>query len=213
MAAQAKTRRHLGARANVFIDGKYSFALDIRLAEKHDLRRGVVVDEKFLAQLLEEDGDAKAYARALFFLSYRPRSIAEVRTKLKRDEWPDEVIARVLARLQDEKLLGDENFSTVWVEHRTLSRKPRGAGVLRAELRHKGVDKETIDEALPDSDEELENAIVAMRQILSSKERAWSTLEAREKQNKLFATMQRRGFNYGVAKTAWNHLQEEAEAE
>jgi regulatory protein len=209
IAAQAKTRRHLGERANVFIDGKYSFALDIRLIEKHDLRRGMVVSEQFLAQLLQEDGDAKAYARALYFLSYRARSIHEVRARLKRDDWPDEVIARVLARLQAEKLLSDENFSTAWVEHRTLSRKPRGAQALRQELRQKGVAKETIDEALPGAEEELENAVVAARGILSGKARAWSTLEAREKQQKLFAAMQRRGFGFSAAKAAWQRLQEE----
>ena len=211
IAMQAKTRRHLGQRANVFIDGKFSFALDVALIKKYQLENGRRIDGVLLSQLLQEDGDAKAYARALHFLSYRRRSIKEVRERLERDEWPDEVIARVLTRLQTEKLLGDETFSSAWVEHRTLSRKPRGAGMLRAELRHKGVARETIDEALPDANAELQNATVAMRAILNSKSRAWSTLEAHEKQNKLFAAMQRRGFIYCVAKTAWNQLQEEGE--
>src|SRR5687768_17145238 len=102
IAMQAKTRKHLGVRANVFIDGKFSFALDVAVIEKYDLRRGKNINAEFLSRLLQEDGDAKARARALHFLSYRPRSQKEIRDRLGRDDWPDEVIERVLARLQAE---------------------------------------------------------------------------------------------------------------
>jgi regulatory protein len=210
LVAQAKSRKHLGERVNIFIDAKFSFALDILLVEKHKLARGMQISAQFLSQLLQEDGDAKARARALHFLSYRPRSINEVRERLKRDEWSDEVIDRVLARLQQEKYLGDELFSSLWVENRTLG-KPRGARVLRQELRQKGVANETIDEALPSNDEELENAVAAARQLLKSKERAWKNFKEREKRDKFFATMQRRGFSFYVAKAAWQQIEEEDE--
>lgn len=209
IAPQAKTRKHLGQRANVFIDGKYSFALDLALIERHQLQRGSVVSEVLLSQLLREDGDAKAYARALHFMSYRVRSIGEVRERLKRDEWPEEVIERVLARLQAESYLSDENFAGVWIENRTLS-KPRGGRVLRQELRQKGVARETIDEALPAQNEELENAVVAAGQIVRSKERAWRDLDDREKREKTLQALQRRGFSFSVAKEAWGLLDEEA---
>jgi regulatory protein len=208
LAAQAKNRKHLGQRVNIFIDGKFSFALDILLVEKHKLARGMQITAQFLSQLLQEDGDAKARARALHFLSYRPRSIGEVRERLKRDEWSDEVIERVLTRLQQEKYLGDELFSSLWVENRTLG-KPRGARVLRQELRQKGVASETIDEALPSNDEEHENAVVAAQQLLNGKERAWKNLDEREKRDKFFAAMQRRGFSFYVAKAAWQQIQDE----
>jgi hypothetical protein len=70
------------------------------LAERHGLRPGLPIDAALLDQLLREDGDARAYARALHYLSYRPRSGQEITARLQRDEWPPAVIERVLERLQ-----------------------------------------------------------------------------------------------------------------
>lgn len=203
-AAQARKRTHLGERINVSIDDKFSFAIDLLLFEKHQLQRGSVIDAEFLEQLIEEDGDARAYARALHFLSYRPRSEGEIRKRLQRDEWPDEVIDRVLSRLRERGYVGDENFSAQWVESRNLFR-PRGARALQHELRQKGVAREIIDEALPDAQQEAENAQAALRPKL----RVWRNLEEAEQRQKALQFLARRGFGYGVSKTAWDRLREE----
>lgn len=208
LVAQTKTRRHLGERVNVFVDEKFSFALDIRLVEKHRLSKGQEISDEFRSQLLREDGDAKATNRALHFLGYRARSEAEVRARLKRDEWPEEVIERVVIRLRDQKFLDDEKFAENWVENRSHSR-PRGARMLQQELRQKGVERETIDAAMPDDEAEMENANLALQKLLRSKERAWEKLEERERRDKAIQFLMRRGFNYSVAKNAWSKSQEE----
>jgi regulatory protein len=203
--AQAKTRRHLGQRVNVFVDGRFSFALDTALAMQYDLHPGFELDGVRLEELLRADGDARAYARALQFLSYRPRSAAEISDRLKRDEWPDTVINRVLQRLQSEKLVNDACFAAAWVENRSLSR-PRGARALRQELRQKGVEREVIDEALPDAEQEVENAVEAARHKLNT----WSRLEERDRREKMLAFLQRRGFNYSTARAALTRLEEDS---
>jgi hypothetical protein len=38
VVAQERTRRHLGTRVNVFINDRFSFALDLILAERRGLR-------------------------------------------------------------------------------------------------------------------------------------------------------------------------------
>lgn len=204
--AQAKSRKHLGQRVNVFVNERFSFAIDAGLVARHDLRPEVELDAATLSALLQADGDARAYARALHFLSYRSRSTAEVRSRLERDDWPEEVITRVVARLANEQLLNDATFAATWVEHRSLS-KPRGARALRQELRHKGVGREEVDAALPDSEQEIENAIAAMQ----SKLRLWGALDERERHQKIIQFLQRRGFNYGTAKAALAQVEAEAE--
>ncbi len=208
LVAQTKTRRHLGERVNVFVDEKFSFALDIRLVEKHRLSKGQEISDEFRSQLLSEDGDAKATNRALHFLGYRARSEAEVRARLKRDEWPDEVIERVIIRLREQGFLDDEKFAENWVENRSHSR-PRGARMLQQELRQKGVERETIDAALPDDEAEMENADLALKKLMRSKERAWQNWEEKEKREKAIPFLMRRGFNYSVAKNAWTKMLEE----
>lgn len=208
LVAQTKTRKLLGERVNVFIDDKFSFALDIRLVEKYKLARNQIITTEFRARLLSEDGDAKATNRALHFIGYRARSEAEVRARLKREDWPDEVIERVLGRLREQKFVNDGHFAEMWVENRSLTR-PRGARALQQELRQKGVERETIEAALPDDEAELQNAAFALQKLLRSKERSWQDLDDKERREKSIQFLMRRGFNYSVAKTAWEQASQE----
>lgn len=201
--AQQK-RRRLGARVNVFIDGRFSFALAADLAFKYGLKPDLVIDQKFLSQLLAEDGDMRALAAALNFIGYRPRASEEVRKRLERDEWPDEVIARVLAKLAEQKLLDDADFANLWVESRSRS-KPRGARLLQQELRQKGVARDDIQAAMPDADEEVANAVAALEKQM----RRWENLEERDQKQKAIAFLQRRGFGFGTARSAWEKTREE----
>jgi len=204
VVAQAKTRRHLGTRVNVFIDEKFSFALAVELAIDFGLRPNFVVTPALLDEMLRRDGDARAYARALNFLSYRPRSSKEIRDKLVRDEFPDSVVHRVLERLQKEGQINDADFASLWVESRTHSR-PKGARVLRQELRIKGVEAETIAHSLPDDEQERLNALEAVRPQM----RKWNGLDKRAQRDKAIAFLQRRGFGFGAALSALRALAEE----
>lgn len=203
--AQERVKRHLGPRVNVFIEGKFSFALSLDLAYKHGLKPGMKLDDKALAALLREDGEAKALVTAANFIGYRPRSKAEVRTRLERDEWSEEVIARVIERLENAKMLDDASFASAWVGSRERS-KPRGSRLLQQELRQKGVAKEEIEAALPDADSEVENALAALAKV----ERKLAPYEGRERDQKAIELLMRRGFSYGTIKDA---LRRESEAE
>jgi len=207
LSTSAKLRRHLGARVNVFIEEKFSFSLSMDLALQHGLKPDAVIDEDLLKVLLQEDGDAKATARALYFLGHRQRSEAEVRKKLQEKEFHDDVIDRVLEKLRRNNLISDARFAEAWVENRSLHR-PRGARMLQQELRQKGIAKETITAVLPGQEDELANAVSALQKILQSKERAWENLEEKEKYQKAIQYLMRRGFNYSVCKTAWDERQE-----
>jgi regulatory protein len=199
--AQERTRKHLGQRVNIYINGRFSFALAAELAFQHGLRPGFAIDAALLSRLLQEDGDARATATAMNFIGYRPRSSQEIRARLERDEWPEEVIERVIERLGRTGWLNDAQFAENWVAGRSRS-KPRGTRLLKQELRQKGIAKEEIEAALPDEDAEIENAVAA----LQSKSRRFEGLEERERRQKAIEFLQRRGFSYGTAKAAFEKL-------
>ena len=206
VVAQSKTRRHLGARVNVFVDEKFSFAVSADVAFKHGLRPKMALDAEFLALLLREDGETKALTTALNFIGYRARSEQEIRARLEKDEWSEIVIAAVIAKLRANKFLDDAQFAADWVASRSRS-KPRGGRLLKQELRHKGVDKEEIENALPDADGEIENAMAALQKI----ERKLEKWEGRERVQKTIEMMARRGFGYATVKSALQRLEDEAE--
>lgn len=134
-------------RVNVYLDGQFAFALPAVVAA--GLRVGQFLDDTTISQLQATDRRQKAYDRAVRYLSFRPRSVAEVRRYLARTEDDPEVITAVIGRLTENGYLDDGEFARFWVENRQRFR-PKGVAALRQELRQHGVDPETIAATLAD---------------------------------------------------------------
>lgn len=177
-------------RVNVYIDGQFAFGL--AAIEAAHLRVGQTLSDDDVARLRVRDEVERAYERALNFLSYRPRSEAEVRRNLRKKDVEDEVVEVVIERLTRAGLVDDREFARYWVENR-LQFNPRGARALRHELRGKGIPDAIIAGALVDLDEE-----VAARQVAEAGARRLAHLEPRDFRRKLGAYMARRGFSYAV---------------
>jgi regulatory protein len=177
-------------RVNVYIDDRFAFGLAALEAAR--LRVGQMLSDDDIAQLQIHDEVERAYERALNFLSYRPRSEAEVRRNLRKKDVEDEIVEVVVERLTRAGLLDDREFARYWVENR-LQFNPRGARALRHELREKGISDAIIADALVDLDEEA-----AARQVAESGARRLAHLEARDFRRRLGAYMARRGFSYAV---------------
>jgi regulatory protein len=195
-------------RVNVFLDGEYAFAVSLNAAAA--LKKGQRLSRTEV-EALKQDGEVDlAFQRAVRYLGMRPRSSAEIVTYLKRKEVDEAVVEVVVRRLNEQGYLDDEAFAHFWVENRNRFR-PRGAQALRHELRQKGVERETIDTALEEQDEEG-----AAWAAVEGKIARWIGLEKSEFEQKLMALLARRGFRYDVcrrtAAQAWQQVQEEQEA-
>lgn len=149
------------------------------------------LDPADVQRLLDLDGAQRAYDAALGFLSYRPRSEAEIRRNLERKRFPPERIDEVLVRLRRTGLVDDAAFARYWVENRdTFS--PRGGRALRAELRLKGVGDEEARTVLEDGRDEAAGAYAAGER----KARQLKGLDRRAFRQRLGAFLARRGFSY-----------------
>ncbi len=149
----------------------------------------------------QESGYAAAVDTACRFLSFRPRSEAEVRRRLMR-RFPAELVDRVIEALRNKKYLDDEEFARRWRLNRERFH-PRGRQALQRELSRFGVAREVIDQALLGLEEE-ENAYRAGLKIatrLMSKDCTQEDLS-----RKLYPYLQRRGFAYSLARDTVNRL-------
>ncbi|MFC1973989.1 regulatory protein RecX [Chloroflexota bacterium] len=133
-----------------------------------------------------------ALDKALRYLSPRPRSEVEIKTRLCRYGFTAETIKQVLIKLRRQGLADDAAFARFWRENRERFR-PRSRRLLALELRQKGVPQETITEAIADVDDEV-NAY----QAAQKKANALAALDCRSFGKILGAFLQRRGFGYEV---------------
>src|SRR5581483_3123635 len=141
-----------------------------------------------------------ARAVAFRFIGYMPRSRAEVERRLARADFAPEVVAKVVAECEAVGWIDDEAFARRWVEDRA-DRKKFGAARLAAELRRKGIDKESVTEALSAASEEaeLERARAAARSRWRADVVAGLAAEARDaEKRKLVNFLQRRGFSWPI---------------
>jgi SOS response regulatory protein OraA/RecX len=86
-------------------------------------------------------------AAAANFLSVRPRSVAETRTRLLHLGYPPRLIEETLDRLEELAYLDDTLFARTWVESRDRAH-PRGQIRLRRELALKGISRDIVDHVM-----------------------------------------------------------------
>lgn len=196
-------------RVNVYLDGEFAFAAPLGVVMVRRLSEGQTLSEQEIEAIRQDDALDRAYAAALNFLSFRPRSRREIEQYFRGRKTELPLVDAVLERLERQGLVDDHAFATFWVENRQTFR-PRGTRALRAEMRQKGLDNEVIDEALSAVDDEEPIAY----EVGSKKARSYASLDEREFFRKMVGFLQRRGFPYETAARAarriYTDIQEES---
>ncbi|MEW9531505.1 recombination regulator RecX [Microbispora sp. NPDC049125] len=144
------------------------------------------------------DADPEAVARAicLRLLTMAPRTRAQLADALRKREVPEEVADAVLERFSDVGLIDDEAFAAAWVTSRHTGRG-LARRALAQELRHRGVDEETVKEAVEqlDPDQEVETA----RALVARKLGATRGAEPQARTRRLVGMLARKGYPPGLA--------------
>lgn len=183
-------------RYNIYVDEEFAVGLDRNVIIDNGLRKGDPVDKKLLGKLRTADEMTRAYQIALRFLSYRPRSEAEIRTRLEREKLIPETIEQIVTKLYNERQLDDKRFAEMYAESKMFT-KPIGAHRLRRELRQKGV-SDTIIRHVElkyfNEETELKNA----RRLAEKKLATDRTKDPVKRKRRLADFLARRGFGWDV---------------
>ena len=169
---------------------------------------GSEVEETDLERFILADQYPSALERAVSMLAERARSQKEIEQRLSNSFYDKNVIDLVLCKLEKEKLLNDRDFSEQWV----LSRmKKYGAARISRELLQKGINRETIEDALRicTAEDQLETATkLAMKKIMSSKKETDRNKNLRRVTDMLL----RRGYSWETAKKAFEAAEKTEDA-
>ena len=186
---KAKTREK---RVNIYLDGKYSLTLLAEVVLKERLRVGQELSDDEITNLAGKDSYQRSLNTAARLLGYRPRSEAEIAQRLRRRGFDDASSVKALNYLKDRGLVDDTAFAHYWIENRE-SFSPRSRRLTGLELRRKGLDREIIEQAIGQIDEN-ESAYRAA----ASKARHLVEDDYAAFRRRLGGYLGRRGFNYEV---------------
>ncbi|KPK06060.1 MAG: hypothetical protein AMJ56_15075 [Anaerolineae bacterium SG8_19] len=180
-------------RMNVYLDGEFAFGLSLMTAA--NLSIGQVLKPDEVEALKAADEVERAKASAYRYLSYRPRSIAELKRQLVNKGYKETTVDQVIDRLSELELIDDMAFARYWVEQRETF-KPRGRRALRYELYQKGIDRQIVDMVVAEVDE-----TVSAKKAARKKAKLWRELPEEQFYEKLGNYLKRRGFSYEIARS------------
>ena len=188
-------------KALVYINDAPSFALYKNEADKLEIRKGYILKpekkEELFSQILYE----RALNRALALIRAKDYSTFEIRQKLHRDHYPDEVVSKIIKELTDGGFLNDRRFTGTYIGFYFSSKAP---AMIKKDLLKKGIDKEIIEDELksfeadnPGYEDEM------IEKLLSVKyEKEVSFMDEQDKyrfKSKVMAFLMRKGISYEKA--------------
>ena len=166
--------------------------------DRMPLREGDEADlaeyEKAVAALQEND----CYEAALTLLDRSEKSARQVTDRLVRAGYVPKAARRAVARLVKNGLIDDARYAKRIAENAQAS--AAGVYALRRKLMGKGMDEETVEEALRGFDGEQQRAAAA--KAAESCARRYEKLPPREAERKLAQALVRRGFSWEAAQCA-----------
>ena len=125
------------------------------------------------------------------YCAYQERCVKDVRDKLKTYDIPQEERDKILDFLLDNHFVNDERFAKSFVRGK-LNQSGWGVNKTRFHLMQKGIDKDIIEEALGQTDEEVYRQ--RLIDILKIKSKTVKAENDFERKRKLAAYAMQKGF-------------------
>ncbi|HIW12412.1 MAG TPA: RecX family transcriptional regulator [Candidatus Salinicoccus stercoripullorum] len=122
---------------------------------RYRLMKGAEFDESEYERIMQAIQYDRAYVDALKYISYKLRSISEMRKYLSEDYTPG-VISETVHRLKDEGYLNDSHYAEA-LKNTMLNTSDKGPGSLVRELKKHQVDQDIIMRTADAFDSEIDS--------------------------------------------------------
>jgi len=185
-------------RVNIFIDGEYSFAIDLDNFVCLGLKVNQELTQEEINEIIKKSEFQKCLDKTINFAMVRPRSIKEVKDYFRRKEVPESIHEEIFKRLEKLELVDDQKFAKWWVEQR-LAFKLKSKKDLTFELRQKGISGQTIKNVLDDS--EIDEVKIA-KKLVAKKSYKWQKYNEKIRRQKISQYLVGKGFGWDVINSA-----------
>lgn len=195
-------------RYNIYLNEQFAFAVDEATLIKFGLTKGKVLDQFEIDEITYEDEIAKAFNKALSYLSFQMRSEYEVKKKLLDAGFGESVIFEAIRKLEKLGFLNDETYSKALLETKKKTAK-KGPKAIKQDLIKKGIDKEIQNKVL--------DTFTYEEQLEVAKELAEKTIRSNNKKTpsqvkqKIQEILIRKGYSFVVINEVLDQIKLERE--
>lgn len=180
-------------RFNIYLDDEYGFSVDISILIDYSLKKGMVLDDALIGDILRAEEKISVYNYGISVLSRCAKSECELRLKMQSKGFEPDLIEKAIKTLKEQKYLDDERYCEMYIRDKT-NLSNHGVRKIKEALYYKGIAKEIINEKIkmitPESEEERA-FILAEKKLLNIKEN-----DTRKKMAKLSNYLIGKGFEY-----------------
>ena len=189
-------------RVNIYVNNEFFIAIYTELVYRFGLKKGIDIDEDKLKALLKDEIYIKAKNKALNILSKSDQSEKKIREKLSYD-FEESVIDKVISFLKDNNFINDDILAQKIV-NTNINLNKCGINKIKQNLYIKGINKNSIDEALGDVDYniEFENAMY----LAKKRYNRIKNEDKRKIYQKISQHLAYKGFNYDIIKRVLNKI-------
>lgn len=197
LVTAVKPQKKSATRVSIFLDGRFAFGLNQRVAERFGMKVGMELAPADVERVLKGQVQQDCFDKAMSYLSRRMHSRKELAQKLGRAEFPPDVVEASLSRLEELGYVNDGEFARQKLAG--AQRKLIGERRAMAELMRSGVKSDVAHDAVEQhfsSDDAKENA----RKLIEKNLPRLMRLDAVTAKRRLVGLLQRRGFDYETIK-------------
>lgn len=189
-------------KIHIYIDGEYRLTCDSNFWYSEKWHKITEINDEELALLESSVNSRRAFLKGSRLIDRRAHSKSEIITKLSKD-FPKEAAQSAADRLEELKLIDDEQFARIYAEELSERKKYAPKRIL-LELRKKGIDSEIAKNAVNSLDKEDFNRIIL---LLNSKYQ--NKLSDEKSINRTKNALLRMGYSYTDIRKALEQVLEE----
>lgn len=190
-------------RFNIYLDDEYAFAIDINIFIKYSLKKGLLLDDELISDILKSEERISVYNYGISLLSRAAKSEYELRLKMQDKGFDSHLIDNAINTLKEQKYLDDERYCEMFINDK-INISKHGVRKIKEALYYKGIDKEIIEEKIRkvSQEDEEERAInLGKKKLFNIKEE-----DTRKKYIKLSNYLVGKGFEFDVVKRTVSKL-------
>lgn len=142
-----KYKKGVKGKYKIYLDNGNELVLYEDVILKYNLLLSKEIDEKTLIELDKYNQECDVYYVALNSINRRFKSAFELKQALKKKEYPEDLIDKVISKLIDQGYLNDRSFTKSYINNQIITTN-KGPYKIMRELQDKKIDNSIINEEI-----------------------------------------------------------------